>query len=297
MLWQNHNAIIVGKHQISAAEICPSLVDSHNITVVRRLSGGGAVYHDLGNINFTFITDNTSDDDMDFTVFCKPIKEALNSFCVPALISGRNDMTIEGKKISGNAQYSKHNRTMHHGTLLYDSDLDLLSRVLSANAKIESAAIKSVRSRVTNIRPYMQTDMATGEFLSALKKYLIAAFDMEEYPLKADDLTAVEVLCEQVYSQWSWNYGASPPYNVRKSRRIEGCGTVEVLLDVEKEGVLSNIAFYGDFFGKDDTTELAALLTGHRLERKEISAVLQGVNVSRYFHNMNNEALLSLLLE
>jgi len=127
MLWQNYNSVIVGKNQNTSTEINISFVNAHNINVARRLSGGGAVYHDLGNINFTFITDSGADKTIDFAVLCKPIQNALLSFGVPVEISGRNDMTIQGKKISGNACYIKHGRVMYHGTLLYDSDLDMLS--------------------------------------------------------------------------------------------------------------------------------------------------------------------------
>ncbi|MDR2476284.1 MAG: lipoate--protein ligase, partial [Treponema sp.] len=221
MLWQNNNSIIVGKHQNTAAEINAAYVNDHNITVVRRLSGGGAVYHDLGNINFTIISD--ADNDIDFATFCKPIQKALISFGVPVEISGRNDMTVEGKKFSGNAQYVKQNRIMHHGTILYDSSLETLSRALRVSGdKIESKGIASVKSRVTNIRPYMRTAMSVEQFWAALKQYLFAAFDLREYSLSPADTAEVQLLRENVYSQWSWNYGASPPCNIHKKRRIEG---------------------------------------------------------------------------
>jgi lipoate-protein ligase A len=298
MLWQNHNSIIVGKHQNTAAEINAAFVNAHNISVVRRLSGGGAVYHDLGNLNFTFITTAGADNSIDFAAFCLPIQKALVSFGVPAEISGRNDMTVEGKKISGNAQYIRQGRVMHHGTLLYDSDLEMLSKALNVtDDKIESKGVKSVKSRVTNIRPYMKTDMRLEEFWASLKNYLFAAFDMREYGLCADEEAEVEKLKEKIYSQWNWNYGSSPPYNVRKSRRIDGCGTVEILLNVATEGKIDNITFYGDFFGSDDPAQLAAMLAGRRFEHNELSAVLQNVTISRFFHNMDKETFFSLLFE
>jgi lipoate-protein ligase A len=297
MLWQNHNAIIVGKHQNTNAEINAAFVKEHRINVVRRLSGGGAVYHDMGNLNYTFVTD-AEKNDVDFAAFCKPIQKALLSLGVPAEISGRNDMIVEGKKISGNAQYLKQGRIMHHGTILYDSDLDLLSKALNVtNDKIESKGIKSVQSRVTNIRPYMKYDMPIGDFWAALKEYMFTAFDMREYMLQAEEEAGVDKLNEQVYSQWNWNYGASPPHNISKIRRIEGCGKIEILLDVGKNGLINNAAFYGDFFGTGDTEELAALLKGHRLEYAELAAVIKDINISRYFYNTDTETFLSLLLE
>ena len=298
MLWQNHNSIIVGKHQNTMAEINAAFVNEHKISVIRRLSGGGAVYHDLGNLNFTFITDAGINNAVNFIDFCLPVQKALVSFGVPAEISGRNDMTVEGKKISGNAQYVKQGRVMHHGTLLYDSDLEALSKALNVDAgKIESKGIKSIKSRVANIRPYMKTDMPVGEFWIALKKHLFAAFDMKEYKMSAGEEAEIEKIKENIYSQWSWNYGASPPCNIRKSRRIENCGAIEILLDVEKEGVIKNIAFYGDFFGNDDTAELAEILIGRHFEYNELADIVKNINISRFFHNLDAQTFLDLLFE
>ena len=311
MLWQNHNAIIVGKYQNTREEINAAFVKEKNIIVARRLSGGGAVYHDLGNINFTFITDaepaaepegrgsppdNTTG--IDFSVFCRPIQNALCSFGVPVEISGRNDMTVDGKKISGNAQYIKQNRIMHHGTILYDSDLGILSQALKpGDDKIESKGIKSVQSRVCNIRPYMKTDMSTADFWAALKTYMMAAFDMSEIELTPGQNAAVEKLKSEVYSQWSWNYGNSPPYNIRKIRRIKGCGKIEILLDIEKGEKIKNITFYGDFFGNREPGELGNILMGHHLEYDEIKTALKNVDISQYFRALDSETFLALLFE
>ena len=298
LLWQNDNSIIIGKNQNTSEEINASFVKAHNISVVRRLSGGGAVYHDLGNLNFTFITDANKNDVNNFSYFCEPIQNALVSFGVPVVFSGRNDMTVEGKKISGNAQYIKNGRIMHHGTLLYDSNLDMLSSALNViDDKIESKGIKSVKSRVANIRPFMKNDMPMKDFWSALKEHLSALLKTENYFLSDTDQTEIEKLKDNVYSQWSWNYGASPPYNVKKTRRIENCGKIEILLDVEKEGVIKNICFFGDFFGTNDIEELAAMLKGRRLEYKELSSILKKIEINSYFHNIDTETFLSLLLE
>jgi lipoate---protein ligase len=297
MLWQNQNAIIVGRHQNTSAEINAAFVKTHEISVVRRLSGGGAVYHDLGNLNFTFITD-AEKNAIDFAAFCGPIKNALVSFGVPVEISGRNDMTVEGKKFSGNAQYLKQGRVMHHGTILYDSNPDVITNALNiTNDKIESKGIRSVKSRITNIRPYMKTDMPVGDFWAALKARMSGAFDMREYTLRAEEEAEVDKLKEQVYSQWNWNYGASPPHNIRKTRRVEGCGTFEILLDVGKGGIINGIAFYGDFFGNDDPALLAGILKGRRLEYNDLAEAIRAVDISRYFHNLDAQNFLALLLE
>jgi lipoate-protein ligase A len=298
MLWQNHNSIIVGKHQNTEAEINAAAVKELGISVVRRLSGGGAVYHDMGNLNYTFITDAGANNTVDFAAFYGPIKEALVSFGVPVEISGRNDMTVHGMKFSGNAQYIKRSRIMHHGTILYDSDLDMLSKALKvSNDKIESRGIRSIRGRVTNIRPYMKTDMPVGDFWDALKNYMFESFSMREYVLSAEEIGRVEELKKRVYSQWTWNYGASPPHNVRKTRRVEGCGTFEILLDVGTEGVINNIAFYGDFSGNEDPALLVEMLKGRHLERGEMYNVLRNVDVSAFFYNMDEETFLAILFE
>jgi len=296
MLWQNHNSVIVGKHQNTLEEINPEFVKEKEITVARRLSGGGAVYHDLGNLNFTFITDADKKKGIDFSAFCEPICKALRSFGAPVEISGRNDMTVEGKKFSGNAQYIKEGRVMHHGTILYDSDLLMLSKVLRPGEdKIESRGIKSVQSRVTNIRPYIKTCTGIEGFWTAMKLYMMDSFKMKEFILDPEQNAAAEDLREKIYSQWSWNYGGSPPYTVRKARRIEGCGKVEILLDIGREGIISNIAFYGDFFAKEDPAGLAEMLIGHHLDYAELKTLLADADAAGFIHGLDNAAFLDLL--
>ena len=298
MLWRNSNSVIVGKNQNTIAEIDSVFVKSNNISVVRRLSGGGAVYHDLGNLNFTFITDADKKNTIDFSSFCKLIQKALFSFGVPAEISGRNDLTVEGKKVSGNAQYIKKGRLMHHGTLLYDCDLDMLSGALNVkDDKLQSKGIKSVRSRVANIRPFMKEDMPVEVFSAELKNFLFNEFNMSEYLLSNDEINKIEKLMEDVYSKRSWNYGSSVPYNIQKKRRIEGCGNIEILIDVGKEGIIDNIAFFGDFFGNDDPAMLAEMLKGYHFEYGELAQVIKDINLMNFFHDITETLFLSLLFE
>jgi lipoate-protein ligase A len=295
MLWQNHNTVVVGRHQNTQEEINASFVKEKKIRVVRRLSGGGAVYHDLGNLNYTFIIDAEKQKGIDFYVFCGPIMKALASFGVPVKTSGRNDMTVEGKKFSGNAQYLKDGRVMHHGTILYDSDLGVLSKALRPGSdKMESRGIKSVQSRVTNIRPYVKSDMDMTKFWAALAEFMLSAFEMKELKLDAKHNTAIKELEENIYSQWSWNYGNSPPYTLRKTRRVEGCGKIEILLDIGKKGIINSAAFYGDFFGSREPLELAELLKGRYLEYEELKHTLKGLDISAYFHGLGIEAFLDI---
>ncbi len=297
MLWRNRNAIIVGKHQNVAAEINQEYVKSENIAVVRRLSGGGAVYHDLGNINFTFIEAAANPEKLDFSVYCKPLLKLLQRMGVPAELSGRNDMVVDGKKFSGNSQYIKNGRVMHHGTILFDSKLDQLSRLLTPSGdKMISKGISSVRSRVTNLKPFLDEGMTVEGFVAQLRASFMEQFDMRQLALSHEDLLAVRRLEQSVYRQWSWNYGRAPKYGVSKKRHIDGVGTLEIELEVGKEGRIDALAFFGDYFGSRDSRQLAQLLIGHTLEEKELQAVLDPVDLELYFSGVLQKQFLDALL-
>ena len=174
MLWQNDNTVVIGKNQNAFAEVNQKVADAKHISVVRRLSGGGAVYHDLGNLNFTFILNAKDATDLDIRLFCQPIAELLRSLNVPAEVNGRNDISIEGKKFSGNSQYLKQGRIMHHGTLMFHSDLSVVADVLNVSAdKFQSKAAKSVKARVTNIAPYLPEGFTLAQFKALLLKYIL----------------------------------------------------------------------------------------------------------------------------
>ncbi|MDC7788881.1 lipoate--protein ligase [Rhodoplanes sp. TEM] len=297
MLWRNDNAIIVGKHQNTAAEINAEYVRQRNIHVVRRLSGGGAVYHDLGNVNFTFITAAGGDRPLDFGAFCRPVVRALAALGVTAEISGRNDMTIGGRKFSGNAQYRKRGRVLHHGTILYDSDLSVLGKALMVpKDKYESKAVQSVRSRVCNIRDHMAADLGVERFMEELRDAMFREFAMEPHALSAADRDATRRLQRDVYDTWAWNFGESPAYRIRKERRVDGCGKIEVHMDVER-GTIRRIAFFGDYFGDGDSAELGRLLEGARLERGCLRETLAAIAIGDYFHNLDPEAFVDILTE
>jgi len=294
MLWQNRDTVVVGKYQNTAEEINADYVRERDIAVVRRLSGGGAVYHDLGNLNFTFIVDQGGGAGPDFQSFVDPVLRALAQIGVKAERSGRNDICIEGKKISGNAQYSKNGRTMHHGTLLFNSDLSVLGEVLRVRAdKIQSKGVKSVRSRVTNIQEHLERPVDLPEFQSLLLRHLFAENDLEVYPLTETDLERTEILCAEKYGTWAWNYGRSPAYTARRERRFE-FGSVTALLSVT-EGRIQMLSFYGDFFGNGDLEELSAALTGCELREPALLAALEGIDVGHYIHGMDAALLCALL--
>lgn len=296
MLWQNDNTIVVGKHQNTLQEVNMAYVREHNVRVARRLSGGGAVYHDMGNVNFTFIAPHEGAE-MDFSSFCRPVAAALAELGVSAEISGRNDMTIDGKKFSGNSQYVKHGRVMHHGTILYDSDLSIVGQALRVpEDKITSKGLQSVRSRVTNVRPYVKEDFPTQVFLERLREALWEMYPMKQMELTQEQWKQVENLRETLYSTWEWNFGASPACQIVKKRRVDGCGQLEVHMDVD-QGAIKNLQFYGDYFSMDEPEELARLLLGCPLEEESLKRKLDGIMLERYFRGMDRAQFLSLLLQ
>lgn len=295
MLWQNANAVIIGKNQNTLEEIDQSYVEEHGIQVIRRLTGGGAVYHDLGNLNFTFIVDGGEPSRMDLHMFCYPVARALKKLGVEAQVGGRNDITIDGKKFSGNSQYIKGGRILHHGTLMFDSDLTVLSRCLKVSAdKIASKGVKSVRSRVTNIRDYLEQDISLAQFRDFLVEAMGEERPMERHIFTPEELGRADEIRRERYGRWEWNYGASPRFTIRKKRRVEGCGQIEAFIEVRK-GRIEAISFYGDYFGGRDTAELAERLVGCPLEGSALRQILAGIPVEEYFHGLTGEELFRIL--
>ena len=296
LFWQNDNAIIIGRHQNTLAEIDEAYVRQQGIRVVRRLSGGGAVYHDLGNLNYTWITDTSDAVQVDLRKFCQPVADALVSLGAEAEVSGRNDILIRGQKISGNAQYIREGRVMHHGTLLFDSDLSILGNALKADpAKIQAKGVQSVRSRVTTIRRHLPQAVSLADFKTRILLHLFPG-GVTEYTLTDADIAAVEELCRQRYSTWDWNYGASPPCSLIRKQRIEGCGTVEAHIRLEK-GRIAAIHFLGDFFSTAEPEELAGNLVGLRLTAEDCRPVLEQADVSRFFTGAQLQDILALLCQ
>lgn len=294
MLWQNDNAIIVGKHQNTLAQINEAFVRENEIKVVRRLSGGGAVYHDMGNLNYTIIADG--DGDLDFGRFCRIVLDALARAGVRGELNGRNDMTIDGKKFSGNAQYAKQGRVMHHGTILFDSDSSVLAGALQVDeAKIKAKGVKSVRSRVTNVRPHLPKDMPLKQFKKVLLGSILTQFPGEEYVFTPEDLAEIEKLSLR-YRDWEWNYGKSPACDLVRKQRVEGCGTVEAYLSLD-QGRIQQLQFRGDFFSAREPEGLAQRLVGLPLERQALAAVLLAEDVGSFFMGLDAAGLLDILCE
>lgn len=296
LTWRNDNAIIIGRHQNTAAEINEEFVREKGIKVVRRLSGGGAVYHDLGNLNFTFIVDAEPGQKVDLRRFCQPIADTLCQLGANATVDGRNDILIDGMKISGNAQYVRQGRVMHHGTILFDSDMSVLAPALKPDpTKMSAKGVKSVRSRVTNVRPCLREDMTLEQFRAALTESLFKSDNIVRYDLTDADIAAIKKLQQERYMKHEWNYGfCDTGVTVRKGR-FDGCGLVEAHISVQ-DGKISAIRFHGDYFSTLPTEELAAHLAGAALTRDDLTERLKKCTVSDYITGLSEDELITLLL-
>jgi len=293
-LWQNDNAIIIGRNQNTLAEINSDFVEEKGIRVARRMSGGGAVYHDFGNLNFTIITNIEDVSKVNFHKYVEPVIQALKSMGVNAEASGRNDILIDGKKISGNAQRQANGRLMHHGTLMFDVDVETMVRSLNvADDKFISKAAKSVRSRVTNIKEALPQGTTLEEFWSKLHYYLSNEGKDEEIVLTDQQIKEVEQLAEEKYSTWDWTYGKSPEFTYQNDARFAG-GKIDVSVNVQ-EGIIEHIRFQGDFLGVNDVEDLENLLKGVRFDTQEVTKVFDSVPLASYFGTITKEEVLSLL--
>lgn len=279
-LYRNDKSIIIGKNQNAHSEINKDYVDLHHIPVVRRRSGGGAVFHDLGNLNFCFIT--SGEEKLNFEDFTKPIIEALQELGADAKFSGRNDLTIKGKKFSGNAQYHHKNKMLHHGTLLLSSNLsDITSALKVKELKFKDKSVKSVKSRVTTINEHIENPLTIEKFIEVLSEYIIKLNDIKEkYTLNEDEISKIQELVKTKYGTWEWNYGKSPKASFENEVKFPG-GIIEYYIDV-KDGYIEKINLHGDFFGVRDISDIENALINTPYNKKSIAKILKNLEFSNY---------------
>ncbi|HEY7878140.1 MAG TPA: lipoate--protein ligase, partial [Gemmatimonadaceae bacterium] len=287
LFYVNRPSIIIGKHQNTIEEINCDRVEERDIAVVRRISGGGAVYHDLGNLSFSFITRYTPQRFNNYAEFTGPVVQALRDLEVPAELTGRNDIVVQGRKVSGNAQVVRGERMFSHGTLLLDSNLDDITLALRPKpGKVESKGIQSIRSRVANISEFLRQPLGMDEFRAALLARLFpGSAPAPRHEFAGADRDRIRELADAKYRTWEWNYGESPPFNLQRTRRFP-IGEVDARLQVE-DGFIRSIRFFGDFFSSRDIADLERALTGVRYRRAELAEALRQAEASTYLQGVS----------
>lgn len=297
ILWINEPAIIIGRHQNTIQEINKEFIDKNGIHVVRRLSGGGAVYHDLNNLNYTIISNNTQEGAFDFQTFSKPVIDTLAKLGVKAEFTGRNDLEINGQKFAGNAQAYYKGRMMHHGCLLFDVDMSVIGQALKVSKdKIESKGIKSVRARVTNIVDHLSDKITVQEFSDAILAQMKEEYpEMDEYVLSDAELSEIQAMRDNQFATWDWTYGKAPEYTIERGVRYPA-GKITTYANVENSTIKS-VKIFGDFFGVKPVDDIEKMLEGVRYDYKDVLAALKTVDTSQYFSRMTPEEITKAIVD
>ncbi|MXV37470.1 lipoate--protein ligase [Flavobacteriaceae bacterium Ap0902] len=295
LLYVNAPSIIIGKFQNTLAEINLDYVRDHHIKVVRRMSGGGAVYHDLGNLNFSFHVPHKDQDFMDFSQFTQPIVDLLQSMNVPAALKGRNDLLVDGKKFSGNAKLSRKGKIIQHGTILIDSEMSVLADALKVNPlKFIDKATKSTRARVTNLIEYLPE----GTTVEELKDKLIAFMLKENkgaylYELGEEEIKEIQRLADEKYSTWDWNFGFSPNYNFSRAIKVPA-GFIEAHIEVLRGGTIDKVKIFGDFFASEPIEQFENKLIGQNHDIDFLKSYLSTIDLTKYFGKVTVDEILDL---
>lgn len=295
MLWRNDNAIIVGKYQNTLSEINYDYVKDNNIAIVRRMSGGGAVYHDLGNLNFSFVKSGADTGLTDFEDFTKPIVDVIRKLGANASFGGKNDLMIDDKKIAGNAAHRYKDKILQHGCLLFSSEIRNVSEALKINpVKYSGHAVKSVPKRVTNISEHITEKITVEQFAQELMNHVISTFPGAKlYKFTDDDLAIIKKLRDEKYATNEWNFGKSPAYNLKKAIRTKG-GLLEMNIDV-KQGIIQKISIFGDFFSEQGVDELEKSLEGVAHNEAAIRAAFATIDLKNYLSNIEVDEIVEAM--
>lgn len=294
LFWRTSPTVMVGRYQNTYNEINEKYIKENNINVVRRNSGGGAIYTDNGAWQFTFIDKNYKEDSISFEKFTRPIIEALKRENIDASFNSRNDLLINNKKFSGNAQYRKNNAILHHGSILFNTDIKSMVESLTvAEDKIIAKGIKSVRERVINVSEVMKDDISSEDFKDIMLNSLLK--NSTTYTLTEKDLEKINKIKEEKFESWDWNYGKNPLFNINKLKRFEG-GRVDFKLDI-KNGIIKNCCIEGDFFANKDISTLERALLNCKYMKDDINNVLEKIKAENYFHKITKDNLLECLID
>ena len=294
LFWRTSPTVMVGRYQNTYNEINEKYIKENNINVVRRNSGGGAIYTDNGAWQFTFIDKNYKEDSISFEKFTRPIIEALKRENIDASFNSRNDLLINNKKFSGNAQYRKNNAILHHGSILFNTDIKSMVESLTvAEDKIIAKGIKSVKERVINVSEVMKDDISSEDFRDIMLNSLLK--NSTTYTLTEKDLEKINKIKEEKFESWDWNYGKNPLFNINKWKRFEG-GRVDFKLDI-KNGIIKNCCIEGDFFANKDISTLEKSLLNCKYMKDDINNVLEKIKVENYFHKITKDNLLECLID
>jgi lipoate---protein ligase len=249
LMYVNKASVICGKHQIPCKETDVILAYENNIDVCRRFSGGGTVYHDPGNLNFCYIMNQkTSGINIDFKRFIEPVVSFLKQLKIPVYINERNNILIDGKKISGNAEHISKSRILHHGTLLFDTDLSMLEKLTHRDkSNFEDRSVKSVSSEITNIKNYLDGTILFSDFSMNLFSYLTHVPEYELFTVEQGNLSEIEEIRQTKYCNPEWIFGYSPAYVLKKNVSIEN-DRFSFILKVEN-GRINDINIYTDTSG------------------------------------------------
>jgi lipoyltransferase and lipoate-protein ligase len=281
MLWQNDNTIVVGRNQNVMEEINLPFVNAMKIKVIRRNTGGGTVYHDLGNLNYSFILEKNPLGRMAFSEFSGPILKTLQKWGVHAECTKRNDLRINDLKFSGTAQAEKNGRVLHHGTLLFNSDLSFLKESLrTKNDKFYSKSIQSVRSSITNIHDFLPEEISVKDFSDELIRIMQVEHNMKPLLLSENDISEIKKLAQDKYEKWEWNYGRSPGYQVEKVRCL-GTEQIKLIIDVNRHGRINTIQFQGQFNGTTPISDLEGILKNNEMKEAALLETLSFCNLNK----------------